>query len=302
MEKSPRAHTRQILDRLRSGESEATIENNPIKAEVYAICAYFIEKATKNADTWLQAHPNQGLYYELQSQENTTVRSTITHVEDIQAFLQSTNLDIILQRISFLIEGLLHQQVLAVMNPDFPATLVNEADEDIQERLRSLLLQFRDGSTYHARDFVLSATRAPAIFIPPALHAGMVAYQSEYKRIPAIEELEHLTAKLTPLILKLAQHNIRDIVVFNRKHFGIIGPGKMLPVRAFDHQITLEADNNTYQFRFPEVEQYKNTGTVDEPTIGCPAVYSLVNSQNAIRYMVRYATDLLRQSGIYKRQ
>lgn len=299
-ERSPRGQTREILTQLRAEGISDVTENQSIKAEIYAITAYFIEKAINQADEWRKSHPNQGVQRQVTTSDRHFVDSSIVPVENIEEHLNSSDLGTVLRKISFLIEGLLYQHVLAVMNPDFPSEFVNEADEDIQERLRSLLLKFRDGSTFRARDFVLSATRAPAVFIPPTLHAGMVAYQRAYQAIPVADELDRFAKQLTPIILKLAQHNIDDISQFNRKHFGIISPANSVPVRAFDTVLQLERVDEGYRFRFPEIETYKNPGTDEEPTIGCPAVYSQVNSQNAIRYVIGYATDLLRQSGIYR--
>jgi len=189
------------------------------------------------------------------------------------------------------------------MNADYPAELVNPEDEGIQERMRSLMLNssFRGGESFSAREFVLSATRAPAVFIPVTFHVGLAAFRREFGRLPGTEsELDHFAKIISPLLLKLAQFNISDLRIFNDKHFGNQRSRSVLPVAAYDNQVRLERiSNGSYHFTFDDIGNYKESQELVEPTVGCPAVYAQANGQNVIRLMVTYCTDLLKLSGAY---
>jgi len=299
--RSPRAQTRYALDQFRVNPN-SDIEVPQVKAEVYAIAGYFIEKAVARALDWVQAHPNQGLRQQVEKVAGSQVQSSVILVEDLRGYLAHLELDTTLRKISTLIEGLLHYHVKEVMNSDSPAPLVNPGDEPVQERLRSLLEgNFRGGGIFRARDFVINTTRAPAIFIPPALHSAISGFYNEFKRVPSHDELAIITKKLSPLVLKLAQFNIDDIGAFNEAYFGTLGPDRQLDVRAFDSSLLLKRNGDDYSFVFSEVQNYKSPTSPVEPTIGCPALYSQVGTQNVIRHMVDYAVDLLKQSGVFQK-
>lgn len=299
MEKSPRAELRYELKKLRTG-SESGNELLHVKSEVYAIAAYFIEKAVTQAVDWVENHPNQGLRYQQHTVESSTVQSSVIEVNDIREYLASANVGVVLRNIGFLIEGLLHHHIKQVMNADSPAPLVNPEDEHIQERLRSLLEQeFRDGGDYRAQDFVLSAARAPAVFIPTMLHSALAGYHREFGRLPTDDELTEVTEKMTPLLLKLSQFNVQDVVAFMEEHFGVLGARNGLQVNVFDDILFTEKTAEGFQFSFPEIQEYKSQGTAEEPTVGCPAVYGRVENQNIIRFFIDYAVSLLKESGVY---
>ncbi len=302
--KSPRVQARTALESIRRGEDlVGRVEGGQVKAEIYAIAAYFIEKAAQEAQLWLQENPGKGLQHHVHSIEGVVIESSIEMVDDIPSFLSSTNRAEVLFRISKLIEGLLHYHVTRVMNADFPAPLVNPQDEHIQERMRSLLehADFRDGLDHQAQSFVLSATRAPAVFIPVSYHAGLTAFSEAFGRLPeSTAELDLFTKRISPVLLRLAQFNVDDIGSFIEKHFGGSSARTDLPLAAFDKQLTIERrDNDDYRFSFPEVDSHKESEDVSEPTVGCPALYARSGSQNVIRMMITYTTDLLRQSGLY---
>lgn len=302
--KSPRVQARTMLEGIRRGEeTEPGAESSHVKAEIYAIAAYFIEKATASALAWLQANPGKGMQQQIIAIDGAMMQSSVVTIDDVSAFLSSTDKDEVLQRISELIEGLLHYHVKQVMNPDVPAPLVNPADEHIQERMRSLLGEpsFRGGQDFAARDFVLNATRAPAVFIPVSYHAGLTAFSEAFGRLPEpTEELDLFAKRISPILLRLAQFNVDDVASFIQEHFGDRAVRTDLPLAAFDTHVTLvRSDNHNYQFSFPEVETYQESADISESTVGCPALYARPGSQNVIRVMVTYATELLKQSGLY---
>ncbi len=302
--KSPRIQARTALEGIRRGEDFiGGVEGNQVKAEIYAIAAYFIEKAAKEAQLWLQENPGKGLQHQTHAIEGVVIESSVEIVEDIPSFLSSSDRATVLFRISELIEGLLHYHVKQVMNADFPAPLVNPQDEHIQERMRSLLehVDFRDGHDHQAQAFVLSATRAPAVFIPVSYHAGLTAFGEAFGRLPEpTTELDLFAKRISPVLLRLAQFNIDDIGSFINKHFGGSSARTNLPLAAFDNHLRMvRRDNGDYQFSFPQVDSHKESEDISEPTVGCPALYARPGSQNVIRMMITYATDLLRRSGLY---
>jgi hypothetical protein len=253
--KSPRVQARTMLEGIRRGEESVQgAEDTLVKAEIYAIAAYFIEKATAAALAWLQANPGKGMQQQIISIEGAMIQSSVMTIDDVGLFLLSADKEVVLKKISELIEGLLHYHVKQVMNPVVPAPLVNPADEHIQERIRSLLGEssFRGGQDFAARDFVLNATRAPAVFIPVSYHAGLTAFSEAFGRLPEpTEELDLFAKRISPILLRLAQFNVADVASFIQEYFGDRAVRTDLPLAAFDKHLTLvRSDNDDYQFSF----------------------------------------------------
>lgn len=277
---------------IQEGESEK------IKAEIYAIAAYLVEKVAHACHQFVVDHKGYARSFSVDTLTDTTHQIHSFEVDE-QELIGSNDLDTVMFGISQAISGLLHVEVVNCIGVSGEMG----GDARITDRLEMLLAKRSDSATMDAQSFVLSAVQAPGTFIPSTLRAGMMKYKETYGEYPkpgSVDFIE-MEKQLLKIILQLSQINIHELtatVGLTTIHNGTEPSFS----NNFNHLISLEVTETGFRFSSDRISQYvPNTKIEGElnPTLGCPAMYSKVESQNFIRYFMEYACGLLGRSGIY---
>lgn len=304
----PKRILRETLDYIRAGAvpfGDLEVPDS-LKPEIYALAAHFIEKSAADAKKWLIENPDRLLWREVVERDG---RRVVTHVNESSEteVMDVTNPKEIFERISQAIGGLLEFHVLENMNSDEDADdygegqpSLDERESTIQARLDVLLAstRFRQGGQAGSEGFVLSATAAPATFIPTIYYAGLAHYYENFKRFPRENELDNLLKQLDVIILKMASVNIVDIAKLLNEHEILVNDEVV--VDSLINLLVAEKKGDEIKVDMPQLETMRNPeGLRVEDTLGCPAMYAKAEGQNVVRFLCSYAAHLVKKSGIY---
>lgn len=297
---TPKGIMRQKFSEIRAGtigegDSEKT------KAEIYAISAYLVEKVARACNQWI--NENEGLAQNFSIDNRTAINHQVHSLEVAeQELIGSSDLDTVMYGISRAINGLLHVGVVKCIGSEESRQIASDAR--IEDRLELLLSKRGDGDPIDPQSFILGAVQAPGTFIPITLRAGMMKYKEEFGEYPKPGSVNfaEMEKQLLKIILQLSQVNIRELGIT----VGLTTVSNGLQANFsnnFNHLIAMEMTESGFKFISNILSGYVPNTKIEgdtNPTLGCPAMYSKVESQNVIRFFMQYATGLLGRSGIYK--
>lgn len=296
---TPKGIMRQQFSLIKEGAIQEG-DSEKIKAEIYAIAAYLVEKVAGACSVWVDAHEGMVRTF---SRDNQTATSHQIHSFEVdeQELLGGNDLDAVMFGISQAISGLLHVEVVKCVGSEESRQTPGNAR--IEDRLELLLSERGGGGPVDAQSFILGAVQAPGTFIPIILRAGMMKYKEVYGEYPkpGSANFIEMEKQLLKIVLQLSQVNIGELTVTTG--LTTVSDGlKPNFSNNFNHLIAMEMTESGFKFVSNRLSEYVPSTEVEgdeNPTLGCPAMYSKVESQNVIRFFMKYATDLLERSGIY---
>ncbi len=304
--KTPKAATRTFLNDARSSiEPQIEIDFETSKSEMYALTAYFIELAMADLEAWQAANPGMVQYREVTQYDSETDEiNTSLRVTNAAEYLNETDTEILLKKISNVIWGSVADSVRKVME-----SAANETSNDnpvfkykAYRRLARLLVSRDGGRTEYVTDFIADAAAAPAMSIPAVYYAGLQKFKQAYGHYPTSDsELEQLSRALEPVLLQIAQFNRKEVELLADP----IRPDEPTdPLRVDGLVELIEMHQTDTGFRFT-AERTKDLIKNAEPklvdaTVGCPSLYAMRDGKNVARFLFEYATSLLKQSPLFK--
>lgn len=303
-ERSPNAKTRDVLAAARASEATTGVSEN-IKAEVYGISAYFIERATSLAKQWLAVNPGKLLRDEQYSSASDKIERSIIEESESEWLLEderNVDIDSAMKKIKLALQGTMHFQMKQLLNTDIPGPIVNEFDTKVQERLNNLLIEqkFRGGRHLGAETFLIGVTEPTAGFVITVYSAMLYTFTRQFNRLPSSTELTQLAVEVQKILKNMATTHLFDFSAFNSQVAFNPDPYKGAYAQSpLDAALTIdELDNGDYSIDL-DTSIFNSDTEKNEPKVSCPALYARPDGEsNTISFLSDYALHLILKSGL----
>jgi hypothetical protein len=273
-----------------------------IKAEVYGIMAYFIEKATARFMEWHRQYPNDVLIANTRVDDDLKKVETNVVSQPDTIVTEQPKLSVTALQLYRVLHGSMHYHLKALANTYVPGPVVNEEDMAILDRLDTLLIdqQYRDGVRRHSEDFLLAVAQPQARFIASTLFGALQAYENQFGELPlpSSSVFSEVMQEALKAIMRMAAMNLQDFAVYERA-MSFFGDDINCFIQTPYARVEYIRDESEKLRMNDFTREYKPSAaaTAAEPTIGCPALFGRpTDAGNSIAVFTNYAIALLERS------